>query len=185
VASRTVRAPFLFKCCRVGYNKEVNRLEIRKGEYVGKTVTAELDHATKMQDAEYGDSLPVEIYMDEDGDLSDSLTAEDIVKLDIIKKEVLLAERTLERRKARVNKYLQWFERVLTTDQKELFLDELLTAEDCKFLKSIALPFSKNSPKLDLSSFTKEDIHGYGIVFKVLSELPDEQWKELETTLEE
>ena len=63
----------------------------------------------------------------------------------------------------------QQFERVLTTDQKELFLDELLTAEDCKFLKSIAIPFSKNSPKLDMSSFTKEDIHGYGIVFKVLS----------------
>ena len=70
VASRTVRAPFLFKCCRVGYNKEVNRLEIRKGEYVGKTVTAELNDATKIQDAEFGDSLPVEIYMDEDGDLS-------------------------------------------------------------------------------------------------------------------
>ena len=62
VASRTVRAPFLFKCCRVGYNKEVNRLEILKGEYVGKTVTT--------QDVEYGDSLPVEIYMDDDGDLS-------------------------------------------------------------------------------------------------------------------
>ena len=55
VASRTVRAPFLFKCCRVGYNKETNRLEIRKGEYVGKTVSAE---------------LPVEIYANEDGDLS-------------------------------------------------------------------------------------------------------------------
>ena len=38
----------------------------------------------------------------------DSLTAEDIIKLDTIKKEVLLAERTLEQRKARVNKYLQW-----------------------------------------------------------------------------
>ena len=70
VASRTIRAPFLFKCCRVGYNKEVNRLEIRKGEYVGKTVTADLDHPTKMQDSECGDSLPVEIYTDEDGDLS-------------------------------------------------------------------------------------------------------------------
>ena len=70
VASRTVRAPFLFKCCRVGYNKEANRLEIRKGEYVGKTVTAELGHETKMQDAEYGDSLPVEIYVDEDGGLA-------------------------------------------------------------------------------------------------------------------
>ena len=63
----------------------------------------------------------------------------------------------------------QQFERVLTTDQKELLLDEPLTSEDCNFLKSIALPFSKNSTKLDLSSFTKEDIQGYGIVFKVLS----------------
>jgi len=70
VAARTVRAPFLFKCCRVGYNKEANRLEISKGEYVGKTVTAGLDHATNMQDAEYGDSLPVEINTDEFGELS-------------------------------------------------------------------------------------------------------------------
>ena len=42
----------------------------------------------------------------------DSLTAEDIIKLDMIKKVVLLAERTLERRKARVNKYLQWVSEV-------------------------------------------------------------------------
>ena len=32
----------------------------------------------------------------------ESLTAEDIIKLDIIKKEVLLADRTLEQCKARV-----------------------------------------------------------------------------------
>ena len=70
VASRTVPAPFLFKCCRVGYNKEANRLEIRKGEFVGKTVTAQLDYATKMQNVEYGESLPVEIRTDEDLDLS-------------------------------------------------------------------------------------------------------------------
>ena len=42
----------------------------------------------------------------------ESLTAEDIIKLDIIKKEVLLAERTLEQCKARVNKYLQWVSEV-------------------------------------------------------------------------
>ena len=70
VASRTVRAPFLFKCCHVGYNKEANRLEIRKGEYVGKTVSAQSGWATRMQDAEYGDPLPVEMSTDEDGDLS-------------------------------------------------------------------------------------------------------------------
>ena len=70
VASRTVPGPFLFKCCRVGYNKEANRLEIRKGEFVGKTVTAQLDYATKMQNAEYGEYLPVDIRTDEDLDLS-------------------------------------------------------------------------------------------------------------------
>ena len=63
----------------------------------------------------------------------------------------------------------QQFEQALITDQKELLLDEPLTSEDCRFLKSIALPFSRNSTRLDLSSFTKEDIQGYGIVFKVLS----------------
>ena len=35
-AARNSQAPFLFKCCHVDYNKETNRLEIRKGEYVGK-----------------------------------------------------------------------------------------------------------------------------------------------------
>ena len=70
VTTRTVQAPFLFKCCRVGYNKEANRLEICKGEYVGKTVSAESGCATGIQDTEYRDPLPVEISTDEDGDLS-------------------------------------------------------------------------------------------------------------------
>ena len=35
-AARDTQALFLFKCYRVDYNKETNRLEIRKGEYVGK-----------------------------------------------------------------------------------------------------------------------------------------------------
>ena len=38
IASRNTRGPFLFKCCRVIYNKEENRLELRKGEVVGKNV---------------------------------------------------------------------------------------------------------------------------------------------------
>lgn len=63
----------------------------------------------------------------------------------------------------------QQFERALTTDQNVLLLDEPLTSKDCRFLKSINLTSSKNSTRLDLSSFSKEDIQGYGIVFKVLS----------------
>ncbi|KAL9985264.1 hypothetical protein ACROYT_G007644 [Oculina patagonica] len=178
LASRSSQAPFLFKCCRVRYNKEINRLEICKGEYVGKKVTAEPGN---LQDSEYVDIM-VDLDTDENDDLSDSFSAQDFKKLDIITKEVLLAEKTRERRKARVSKYLQWFEQALTTGQNELLLDEPLTSEDCRFLKSISLPGTKNSTMLDLTTFTKKAIQGYGIVFKNLHELPEQQWKEFETT---
>ena len=39
IATRAnTRGPFLFQCCRVVLNKETNRLELPKGEVVGKTV---------------------------------------------------------------------------------------------------------------------------------------------------
>ena len=38
IARRNTRGPFLFKCCRVIYNKEENRLELPRGELVGKTI---------------------------------------------------------------------------------------------------------------------------------------------------
>ena len=38
IARRNTRGPFLFKCCRVIYNKEKNRLELPRGELVGKTI---------------------------------------------------------------------------------------------------------------------------------------------------
>ena len=58
-AARNTEAPFLFKCCRVGYNKETNRLEICKGEYVGKVVThyREVDAPFSEEDVEYDDTL--------------------------------------------------------------------------------------------------------------------------------
>ena len=37
VAARNFQGPLLFKWCRVEYNKKTNRLEIPKGEYIGKT----------------------------------------------------------------------------------------------------------------------------------------------------
>ena len=60
-AARNTEAPFLFKCCRVGYNKETNRLEICKGEYVGKVVTLHraVDAPFSEEGAEYDDT-PVE-----------------------------------------------------------------------------------------------------------------------------
>ena len=58
-AARDSKAPFLFKCCRVEYNKETNRLEICKGEYVGKVVTTfrEVDAMCVEEDPEYDDTL--------------------------------------------------------------------------------------------------------------------------------
>ena len=38
MATRNTRGPFLFKCCRVAYNKEKNRLELPKEEVVGKNI---------------------------------------------------------------------------------------------------------------------------------------------------
>ena len=57
--ARNTEAPFLFKCCRVEYNKETSRLEICKGEYVGKVVTLHrsVDAACSEEDNEYDDIL--------------------------------------------------------------------------------------------------------------------------------
>ncbi|XP_078357190.1 uncharacterized protein LOC144642066 [Oculina patagonica] len=176
-------APFLFKCCRVDYNKETNRLEIRKGEYVGKTIEramGDTPNESNEEEDEYDDTL---VDATDQTDLSDCLTTKDISKLDNITKVVLLAEKTRARRKARVSKYLRWFEEALMTDQNKLMLDDPLTSEDCRFLRSAYLPCATNTTMLDLTSLSKEDIQAYGIVFKVLNDLPDEQWKELEMTL--
>ena len=69
VASRTSQAPFLFKCCRVGYDKETNRLEIRKGEYVGKKISTELGSLTNEHDSE-DIQITVDVVPDEYDDLS-------------------------------------------------------------------------------------------------------------------
>jgi len=53
-AARKSQAPFLFKCCRVDYNKETNRLEISKGEYVGKVVRRD---TCSEEDPEYDNIL--------------------------------------------------------------------------------------------------------------------------------
>ena len=66
LASRTASAPLLFKCCNVDYIKEENRLEIKKGEYVGKVVTRDTtaENPVKGDDEDYENTL-VEIFSDE------------------------------------------------------------------------------------------------------------------------
>lgn len=50
MAKRNTRGPFLFKCCRVVYNEETNRLELAKGEFVGKAVHRDVDDEDEEQD---------------------------------------------------------------------------------------------------------------------------------------
>ena len=65
VASRNSESPFLFKCCQVDVIKEGTGLEIRKGEYVGKTVTRDVfDNTAADEDPDYNNTL-VDIYTDE------------------------------------------------------------------------------------------------------------------------
>ena len=53
-AARNSQGPLLFKFCRVEYNKETNRLEVCKGEYIGKVVKPRGIYATgSEQDDEY------------------------------------------------------------------------------------------------------------------------------------
>lgn len=68
-AARNSKAPFLFKCCRVDYNKETNRLEISRGEYTGKVVVRTL-HTNH--------TLPEENDEDDDDTLVDATDQTDL-----------------------------------------------------------------------------------------------------------
>ncbi|KAL9976607.1 hypothetical protein ACROYT_G013928 [Oculina patagonica] len=77
----------------------------------------------------------------------------------------------------------QQFERALSTDQDKLTIDEPLTPKDCRFLKQAYFSCNEDSTMLDLTDFTKDDIQGYGVVFKRLDDFSDEKWSELEMDL--
>ena len=59
------RGPFLFQCCRVVFNKETNRLELPKGEIVGKTVRCKEEE----KEAEY-ENTAVSLVEDEESNLT-------------------------------------------------------------------------------------------------------------------
>ena len=69
VASRNSAAPILFKCCHADYLKDENRLEIRKGEYVGKTVCRDMFGGDPTEEDPEYDSTYVEIYSEDQTDL--------------------------------------------------------------------------------------------------------------------
>ena len=67
------------------------------------------------------------------------------------------------------NLYLWQFETALTTEQKEIQMKEPITSDDVTFLSSVvSVPYIEGSTKLDLSDLEKKQIHGFGIIFKVL-----------------
>ncbi|KAL9985267.1 hypothetical protein ACROYT_G007647 [Oculina patagonica] len=184
VAARNTRGPLLFKCCHATYNKETRQLEIPKGEYIGKTVNKThraTDPAPKEEECNYSEDTFVNSNLDEID--SAVFTTGDLEKLETIEKEVLLAEKNREQCKARISKYLHWFERALSTDQDKLTIDEPLTPEDCRFLRQAYFSCDEDSNMLDLTDLTKDDIQGYGIVFKRLDDLSNEKWSELEMDL--
>lgn len=186
VATRTSEAPFLFKCCHVEFNKETNRLEIREGEFIKKIVVKdefkeEYQVDSDEEEDEDGHSF-VDLYgQTDEADLIDYFTKDDFQNLDKILQDVLLPCKSRKQRKALVEKYLSWFETALTTEQKEIQMKEPITSDDVTFLSSVvSVPYIEGSTKLDLSDLEKKQIHGFGIIFKVLHDLPDEQWKEIE-----
>lgn len=62
----------------------------------------------------------------------------------------------------------QQFERSLSTDDEKLTLDEPLTSEDCTFLRQAYFSCNQDSVSLELTGLTKNDLQGFGIVFKAL-----------------
>ncbi|CAH3144401.1 unnamed protein product [Pocillopora meandrina] len=180
VASRPAHAPLLFKCCAVDYIKEENRLEIRKGEYVGKVVAKDTtaEGLVKRDDEDY-DNTSVEIFSDEtDGPAP--LTPQDVKKLDSMLQNVLLPVKNIDKRKEQVRKYLRWFEAAMVSEQDEVLIKDSVAPDDCELLKLASLSASEGSTVLDMSSLTKPDIHGYVVVLKHLLELTDEKWRKLE-----
>ncbi|XP_068744474.1 uncharacterized protein [Montipora capricornis] len=176
VATRNAWGPILFKYCRVQYNETSKKLEMVKGEFAGKSA---ISRATKEDDVDAG--IPIDLDAD-DNYLPDYFTAEDIKMMDTIYKTVLMTEKNREQRKARVRKYLGWFEK--STDETKILLPVPLTSDDCEFLQSMYIPATTSQRILDFTGVTIKDIQSCGVILKLLDDLPDEDWTELEMTLD-
>ncbi|CAH3026264.1 unnamed protein product [Porites evermanni] len=178
---KNTRGPFLFQCCRVVFNKETNRLELPKGEIVGKTVRCKEEE----KEAEYKNTT-VSLVEDEESNLTGQfLTTHDIATLEDIKDSVLKPTKNREKRKERVKKYLKWFVDALSTrpaaEKRVLSLDNPVTDVDCEFLRTIYVPANKNSSTLTFPQFVNDEkLQGYAIVLKILSDLSEETWDEIE-----
>lgn len=206
MVKRGSRAPFLFKFCRVVYDREIKRLRIRDGDFVGRRSRGghTLNFAESFDDyqagifvaggvnqgfshgeePDYEESvlhLKIAESLSQDSDPI-TLTADDFTRVENIKQLLLTQEPGLPR-KILVLESLQLFERIVTEDKKQLSLNKPLTSNECGFFHKLGIRARPRQLILRVDSATKNVIQEYGVLFKLLSELSAEQWKEFEGTL--
>lgn len=179
---RNSRAPFLFKFCRVVYDKDKKRLDIKDGEFVGKSLRS-LAPPTQPGYDEAVLNLEIVESLSHDPII---LMDDDCERLDNIKELLRTVQASLQR-KSLVLTYLQRFEKILTEERTQLSLenDRPLTRSDCDFLLKLGIRARPRQRFLRVDSASKTAIHEYGILLKLLSELSDDQWKEFEATMDD
>ncbi|XP_029192894.2 uncharacterized protein LOC114959134 [Acropora millepora] len=180
MVNRNSRAPFLFQFCRVVYDKDSNKLGLSKGEFVGKAMRSE---APKQPD--YEEAM---MHLEMEENLSHdpiTLTDEDCERVKNIK-ELLRMEKSGSQRKNLVQVYLHWFEKILTEDITQLSVENRLpTNSDCEFLLKLGIRARPKQRFLPVTLAAKTAIQDYGILFQLLSGLPEDQWKEFEATIDD
>ncbi|XP_074609659.1 uncharacterized protein LOC141863860 isoform X2 [Acropora palmata] len=180
MVNRNSRAPFLFQFCRVVYDRENKKLCIGDGDFVGKTLRSE---APKQPDYEEA-MMHLEMVKDLSHDPI-TLTDEDCERVKNIK-ELLRMEKSGSQRKNLVQVYLHRFEKILTEEITQLSVENRLpTNSDCEFLLKLGIRARLKQRFLKVTSAARTAIQDYGILFQLLSGLPEDQWKEFEATIDD
>lgn len=172
---RKSRAPFLFKFCRVAYNKEGKRLQIQDGVFVGKSFRSGGGREDVISDEQAALHLEMEESLSPGGIF---LTEKDNEKVEDVRKLLITAENGTQL-KTQIFTYLNWFEQILTSDSKLLLFGKPLTKDDCDFLQKLGIRARPKQLVLRLASVQKDVIHEYGCLLKFISEASKENWEEL------
>lgn len=178
MVKRLSRAPFLFKFCRVVYEKECKVLRLQDGEFVGR-------HFRSARGGPGIDfTIPDEeavLYLEMETSAQDgnSLTVEDYEKVQDVK-ELLVTEETSAHRKDLILMYLNWFEQILTIDKKQFLIERPLTKGDCEFLLKVGITARPKQLMLRVASAKKDLVQEYGILLKLLSEMSEDKWEEIQ-----
>lgn len=180
MVQRLSRAPFLFKFCRVVYEKERKVLRLQDGEFVGRHFRSARGGPSvdsTIPDDEAVLHLEMEETSVQDGN---PLTVEDFAgKVEDVKK-LLVTEQTSAHRKELILMYLNWFKQILTKDKKQFLIERPLTKSDCEFLLNVGITARPKQLMLRVASAKKDLIQEYGILLKLLSEMSEDKWEEIQ-----